>query len=231
MSELTQIVWFIVLFPMVCAITIFVTVIAHNKAQHWRHQRFGTVAAVDNNTTDDCCYDPHIESLFDPLETMEWGDRDMTCEQYKQKGGSTGNSIPAQMEVVCHRVRDIESLLVMDTTGGRDPYFDDKTDVVTLFKKEIASLKDEIKEIKSDGYHWNVLTNKLVESEERNISRMESTEGDVRNIMSNLHRMDDDIQLHKYAIKLLNSEVEGKDYSCINLGLKGDRDDTDRSSE
>ena len=140
----------------------------------------------DDDTTDDCCYDP--------LETMEWGDRYMTCEQYKQKGGSTGNSIPAQMEVVCHRVRDIESLLVMDTTGGWDPYFDDKTNVVTLFKKEIASLKDEIKLIKSDGYHWNVLTRKLVESEERNIRRMESTEGDVRNIMSILHGMDDDLR-------------------------------------
>lgn len=193
MSELTQIVWFIVLFPVLCTVTIFVTVLAHNKAQDWYYQKYGTVATVDDDTED---YSH---------EDMEWGDRDMTCEQYYKKGN---HSIPAQMEVNGERLMKLEILLDVDTSGGHDPYFADRTDVVTLFKKQIASLSeqivdaaklfnklaDEIKEIKSDGYHWNVETRKLSESEERNISRMESTEGDVRRIMSNLNRVNDAVE-------------------------------------
>ena len=62
MSELTQIVWFIVLFPMVCAITIFVTVLAHNKAQDWYHQRYGTDATVNDNS----CFTVEFNMEYQP---------------------------------------------------------------------------------------------------------------------------------------------------------------------
>ena len=161
MSELTQIVWFIVLFPMVCAITIFVTVLAHNKAQNWYHQRFSPVATVDNNNV--------ITLLKEQVDNI-----DRRVERISGQIVDAAKLFNKQGD----DIKEIESALKVDIRG---------------IKKKILVLKADLKSIKSDGYHWNVLIRKLSESEAFNINRMDSTEGDVRNIFSHLGRFDDEI--------------------------------------
>ena len=211
MSDLTQIVWFIVLFPVLCTVTIFVTVLAHNKAQDWYYQRYGTVATVNDINNDNVL--TLLRKQVDALKADIHAVNDANFApiwKHEKTLNSVCDDIVDMKDDIKSR-KNVVTLLIKQVDGLSNQI----VDAARLFNKQ----GDEIKVIESDGYHFNVMTRKLAETEVINVRRMESTEGDVRNIMSNLHRIDSDIE---------DLQINWNDQWTVN---KGDRDDTDRSSE
>ena len=236
MSDLTQIVWFIVLFPVLCTVTIFVTVLAHNKAQDWYYQRYGTVATVNDINNDNVltllrkqidALEVKINAVNDANFAPIW-EHEKTLNSVCDDIVDMKDDIKSRKNVVTLLIKQVDGLSnqIVDAARLFNKQGDEIKVIESAFKvdvrgikKKILDLKAGIELIKSDGYHFNVMTRKLAETEVINVRRMESTEGDVRNIMSNLHRIDSDIE---------DLQINWNDQWTVN---KGDRDDTDRSSE
>ena len=236
MSDLTQIVWFIVLFPVLCTVTIFVTVLAHNKSQDWYYQRYGTVATVNDINNDNVltllrkqidALEVKINAVNDANFAPIW-EHEKTLNSVCDDIVDMKDDIKSRKNVVTLLIKQVDGLSnqIVDAARLFNKQGDEIKVIESAFKvdvrgikKKILDLKAGIELIKSDGYHFNVMTRKLAETEVINVRRMESTEGDVRNIMSNLHRIDSDIE---------DLQINWNDQWTVN---KGDRDDTDRSSE
>ena len=69
MIDLIDVVWLLIVFPLLCTVSIFACVVAHNRAQEWYYQRYGTVATVDDNVI--VLLRKQVDSLNDDIELIK----------------------------------------------------------------------------------------------------------------------------------------------------------------